>query len=120
MCELDDFGSRCDFFLEFYREKLASFDKIFSGTEEIVRAVLSDISDKKGIVRIDQIAEDSGYTSRYIEEVFSEAMGISPKSFRARLILSIKILQQISALLQPILAIMTSRHLSAPLKNTRV
>ena len=37
MCELEDFGSRCDFFLQYYREKLASYDKIFSGTEEIVR-----------------------------------------------------------------------------------
>lgn len=81
MCELEDFGSRCDFFLQYYREKLASYDKIFSGTEEIVRAVLSEISDKKGIVRIDQIADDSGYTSRYIEKVFADAMGISPKKY---------------------------------------
>ncbi|HAP03534.1 MAG TPA: hypothetical protein DCQ87_06005 [Lachnospiraceae bacterium] len=81
MCELEDFGSRCDFFLQYYREKLASYDKIFSGTEEIVRAVLSEISDKKGIVRIDQIADDSGYTSRYIEKVFSDVMGISPKKY---------------------------------------
>ncbi|MGN0241646.1 MAG: helix-turn-helix domain-containing protein, partial [Candidatus Weimeria sp.] len=79
--ELPDFRSRCDFFLKYYREKLASYDKIFSGTGEIVRAVLSEISDRKGIVRIEQIAEDSGYTSRYIEKVFSDVMGISPKKY---------------------------------------
>lgn len=79
--EQPDFGSRCNFFLSYYRDKLAFYDRIFSGTEEIVRVVLSEISDKRGMVRIDQIAEDSGYTSRYIEKVFSDAMGVAPKKY---------------------------------------
>lgn len=81
MCELPDFGSRCDFFKEYYSKKLASYEKIFNGTQEIVRSVLSEISDKRGMVRIDSIAENSGYTPRYIEKVFADAMGISPKKY---------------------------------------
>jgi len=81
MCELPDFDSRCNFFLDFYRKKLGSLELPYTTTSEIMRSIVSEISDLRGNVRIDSIAEESGYTSRYIEKVFRDAMGLSPKKY---------------------------------------
>ena len=81
MCELPDFNSRCDFFMEYYEKKLSASELVLSGTDQIVRSVLSDISDHRGIIRIDSIADSTGYTSRYLEKVFKGMMGISPKKY---------------------------------------
>lgn len=81
MCSLPDFNARCDFFLEYYSKKLASKDSVYSGTQTIVQSVLSDISDHRGLVTIDKIVSDTGYSNRYIEKVFREFMGLSPKKY---------------------------------------
>lgn len=49
--------------------------------QDTVRAILSGISDRKGILTIDEIVQKSGYSSRYIEKIFKNEMGLTPKKY---------------------------------------
>lgn len=81
ICELHDFNERCNFFMDYYQSMLARKSPDTTTVQDTVQAILSGISDRKGIVTIDEIVQKSGYSGRYIEKIFKNEMGLTPKKY---------------------------------------
>lgn len=79
--ELADFNERCNFFLDYYRQRMAGEENSLNCKEQIVSSVLKSISNKGGIVTIEDVVNETGYSARYIEKVFKTEMGLSPKKY---------------------------------------
>ena len=71
-----DFDSRIQTFLKEYpslcRKDLKEKDELF-------KQITALIVDKKGIVKISELEKLSGYTSRYINKLFEDELGLSAK-----------------------------------------
>jgi AraC-like DNA-binding protein len=75
-----DFYQRVRIFLEAYTKAENKKEKPF-GKQELVASVKQMVYESDGLIRIYEIAEKSGYSERYINKVFMEEMGFSPKTF---------------------------------------
>ncbi len=83
MEEAYDKGEWMEGFLKFYKE---AFDKQASCTErgntrQLVEYMKNQIISTNGNVSVSELAEQTGYTERYINKVFKQNMGINPKTF---------------------------------------
>jgi len=77
VCEEQDFYKKIENFLRF-------LEHTFSGNTEVpvlLTYILNRIIKSNGTVRIDELADQAGYTSRYIHKVFVRHAGYSPKFF---------------------------------------
>ena len=78
--EEKDFYQRIRIFLEsFTREENKS--SVLLGKEALVWSVKQMIYDSGGNIKISHLQENTGYSSRYINKIFLEEMGFSPKTF---------------------------------------
>ncbi len=74
------FKERINYFLQEYTRLEKRQDKPF-GKMEILMAVKDFAYNSDGLMRISEMAEKVGYTERYINKIFVEQMGFSPKIF---------------------------------------
>lgn len=87
-----------------FDERIETFMKIYlpkyilnvrdASAEVINRRMIQEILGKKGNVRIRDLAEDMGYSERYVSRIFAESSGITPKKF-CRIIRFQNVLQEI-------------------------
>lgn len=75
-----DFEERIEIFLEEYTKLEAKREKPF-GKRELVQSVKNMVYESDGKILVSQLQERTGYTDRYINKVFIEEMGFSPKTF---------------------------------------
>lgn len=75
-----DFQKRIDIFIEAYisaeKQKVKPF-----GKKEMILSVKKMVYDSDGKIKIHELQEKTGYSERYINKVFIEEMGFSPKTF---------------------------------------
>lgn len=80
MAKERDFKHRIKVFLECYtsleKKAVNPYGKL-----ELCSAVKDLVYESDGLIKISEIAEITGYTARYINKVFIEFMGFSPKVF---------------------------------------
>mgnify|MGYP005872182093 FL=1 len=74
------FKDRINYFLEEYTKLEMRQEKPF-GKMEILMAVKELAYNSGGLMRISEMADTVGYTERYINKIFIEQMGFSPKVF---------------------------------------
>ncbi len=75
-----EFGGRIRLFLQEYAKHEAKKEEPF-GKRALVQSAKEMVYGSDGKVKISQIQEKTGYTARYINRVFIEEMGFSPKTF---------------------------------------
>lgn len=75
-----DFYQRIRIFLQEYT-KIVKKDPKPYGSEELVIRIVNMIYHASGVIRVNEIAEKTGYSERYINKVFAMEMGFSPKTF---------------------------------------
>ena len=75
-----DFYQRIRIFLEAYTKLEKKEEKPY-GKKELIHSIKDAVYDSDGTIRIAEMAEKTGYTERYINKVFIEEMGFSPKTF---------------------------------------
>lgn len=75
-----DFYQRIRIFIESYTKAEKQREKPF-GKKEIAQAVKQMVYDSDGKIRVSKMQEKSGYSERYLNKVFLEEMGFSPKTF---------------------------------------
>lgn len=80
MSEQEDFYQRIRIFLEEYTKFEKKKEKPF-GKIELLITVKNMVYDSDGLMRVSTMAEKTGYSERYINKVFIEQMGFSPKTF---------------------------------------
>ncbi len=80
MSEQHDFYQRIRIFLEEYTKFEKKREKPF-GKIELLVTVKNMVYDSDGLIRVSKMAEKTGYSERYINKVFIEQMGFSPKTF---------------------------------------
>lgn len=80
MSKETDFRKRISVFTECYTS-LENKDVNSYGKIELCMAVKDMIYESDGLIKISEIAEKIDYTERYINKVFIEFMGVSPKVF---------------------------------------
>ncbi|MFD1383137.1 helix-turn-helix domain-containing protein [Rhodanobacter aciditrophus] len=69
-----------------FASQVASFQQFFEGKANrvmspLTRYVVANIFEQQGNVRIDAMAQETGYTTRTIQRQFRADMGMSPKAF---------------------------------------
>lgn len=75
-----DFYQRIRVFLEAYTKTEKKREKPY-GKKELVLSVKQMIYESDGRIKISELEEHTGYTVRYINKVFLQEMGFSPKTF---------------------------------------
>ncbi len=80
MEQADTFYARITTFLQEYRRELARTEAL-SGRRELVLAVKDYVYRAKGKVRVKQLEDYTGYSSRYINKIFDAECGFNPKTF---------------------------------------
>ncbi len=75
-----DFETQVRAFFDFYLKELEQ-THVGSCDYKLNQYLLKEIIQNFGNVKISELAEKSGYSVRYINRVFKEAEGISPKNF---------------------------------------
>jgi len=80
MAATTDFESQIRIFEEAYKD-ITSEEKEVIGKAKIVKATRELIYSSDGKVKISEIEEKTGYSEMYINKVFSDEMGFSPKTF---------------------------------------
>lgn len=80
MIEESDFAKQIQIFEKAYGVYGTDSEALF-GKEKIVNSTKNLIYESDGKIRISEIEEQTGYSERYINKVFSEEMGFSPKTF---------------------------------------
>ncbi|MGN0483899.1 MAG: helix-turn-helix domain-containing protein [Lachnospiraceae bacterium] len=78
--EEQDFYQRIRVFLEAYTKAEKKRVKPY-GKREIVQSIKRMVYESDGKIRISQMREETGYSERYIDKIFIEEMGFSPKTF---------------------------------------
>ncbi len=76
----DDFERQAQLFLEYYRQELRKKQR-YSGSYMLNQFLLKEILQHCGNIKISDLAENSGYSVRYVNKVFKEEEGISLKNF---------------------------------------
>lgn len=80
MAQEKDFYQRIRIFLEAYTKAEKKKEKPF-GKNELLLTVKQQVYESDGKVKISELSEITGYSERYINKVFIEKMGFSPKVF---------------------------------------
>ena len=80
MSSENDFYQRIRVFLECYTNLEKEYETPY-GKLNLCMVVKDMVYDSDGLIKISEIAEKTGYTERYINKVFIEFMGFSPKAF---------------------------------------
>lgn len=80
MQEQEDFYQRIRIFLQQYT-KMQNQPEKYSEKRELLWSVKQMVYESDGKVKIAQMQEKTGYSVRYINKVFIEEMGFSPKTF---------------------------------------
>lgn len=75
-----DFYQRIRVFLQEYTKLEKEESKPF-GKKELVYSVKDYVYEADGVIKISKLAEKTGYSERYINRIFIEEMGFSPKTF---------------------------------------
>ncbi|MBO5523789.1 MAG: AraC family transcriptional regulator [Roseburia sp.] len=75
-----DFYQRIRVFLDAYTKAEKKREKPY-GKKELVLSVKQMVYESDGKIKISELEEKTGYTVRYINKVFMEEMGFSPKTF---------------------------------------
>ena len=78
-CETD-FYKRIKIFLEEYT-RAEQIQNPPYGKSEIVQTVKQMIYDSDGVIKVHQLSDNTGYSERYINRIFTDEMGFSPKTF---------------------------------------
>ena len=80
ICESDDFNTQVSIFLKYY---LSELQKLYTMTTKnhITCYMIDEIIKSKGAIRIEKLSENVGYSPRYINKIFNENLGMSPKMF---------------------------------------
>lgn len=76
----EDFYQRIRVFLQEYTKLHRKEEKPF-GKRELTISVKNLVYDSDGMIKISEISAKTGYSERYINKVFIEQMGFSPKTF---------------------------------------
>jgi len=80
MKEQQDFYQRIRVFLQEYTKLDKKEEKPY-GKKELTMTVKNLVYDSDGMIKISELREQTGYSERYINKVFIEQMGFSPKTF---------------------------------------
>ena len=80
MEEQQDFYQRIRIFLEYFT-RAENLRRENEGKETLVHAIKRMVYESDGQVRVHEMAERSGFSERYVNCVFLEEMGMSPKTF---------------------------------------
>jgi len=75
-----DFTDRIRIFLNHYTEFISNNQQL-TDTRPLKNYLLKRILETRGNVKVSELAEEVGYTKRYIHQKFVEYFGISPKVF---------------------------------------
>ena len=75
-----DFQKRIRIFLDAYAKTENAQEK-FTGKKALVQSVKQMVYDSNGKIRVSQMSAQTGYSERYINRIFLEEMGFSPKTF---------------------------------------
>lgn len=75
-----DFESRIAAFMAYYLPKYLA-DKSNAVMDGISHHMLQEILNRRGNVKISELAESMGYSERYTSRMFAEKTGIAPKKF---------------------------------------
>ncbi len=78
--ENEDFYQKIRTFLEVYAKTERQKKKPF-GKEELIQTIKQLVYDTDGKIKVSEIGEKTGYSDRYIDKVFIDQMGFSPKTF---------------------------------------
>lgn len=78
-CETDFYG-RIRIFLDAYTNAEEKREKPY-GKKELVLSIKQMVYDSDGKIKVSELRENTGYSERYINKVFIEKMGFSPKTF---------------------------------------
>lgn len=80
--EAYDKGDWVEVFLNQYHKALHRLEEKGEGTtSEIVSFVRNEIMNTSGGITIAELAEETGYSERYVNKLFSQTTGINPKTF---------------------------------------
>lgn len=75
-----DFGQQIDVFMSYYLENKQMYEADLQ--ENVLRDfLLKTIIEHKGKIKVRTLAEASGYSERYVNKVFNNELGMSPKAF---------------------------------------
>lgn len=80
LSEETDFYQRIRVFLEAYTNAERKREKPY-GKNELVLSIKQMVYDSDGKIKVSELGEQTGYSERYINKVFIEKMGFSPKTF---------------------------------------
>ena len=75
-----DFYQRIRVFLDAYTKAEKRREKPY-GKKELVLSVKQMVYESDGKIKVSELKENTGYSERYINKVFLEEMGFSPKTF---------------------------------------
>ena len=75
-----DFGKRIRIFLNAYA-KTEAVQEAFAGKKALIQSVKQMVYESNGKIRVSQMSDLTGYSERYINRIFLEEMGFSPKTF---------------------------------------
>ena len=75
-----DFYQRIRVFLDAYTKAEKKREKPY-GKKELVLSVKQMVYESDGKIKVSELKENTGYSERYINKVFLEEMGFSPKTF---------------------------------------
>lgn len=78
--EESDFYQRIRIFIEAYTKAEKRREKPF-GKQEMVQSIKQMVYESDGKIKVAEMQERTGYSVRYINKVFIEEMGFSPKTF---------------------------------------
>lgn len=73
----ESFTERVNLFNEILRSQIFEIDK----SSKLIKQALYNIYAKRGNITIAQLAEEVGYSTRYLRKLFEDHIGISPKLF---------------------------------------
>lgn len=80
MANETDFHKRIQIFIEYYTKIEKTKPKLY-GKKELLEAVKKMVYNSNGKIKIQEMETRTGYSDRYINKVFIEEMGFSPKVF---------------------------------------
>lgn len=77
-----DFKGKADFIQDFYKKLKAEKEhEVFSSRYTIVKEIQKMSDNSEGNMPIKDIVEKTGYTERYLDKVFKDEIGLTPKTY---------------------------------------
>ena len=76
----EEFEERIEIFLEAYAQAVKTQEE-FTGKRALIQSVKQMVYESNGKIKVSDMQEKTGYSERYINRIFIEEMGFSPKTF---------------------------------------